>query len=416
MTQYFDSRETRSAAERDTELAARLPALVALAQKMSPAMAGILKGVSATQISTRATLAQLPVTRKSELLELQKAKRPFGGFNAGAYGGNGGDGIARVYASPGPIYEPEGVQSDYARVGRALFAAGLRKGDLAYNTFSYHMTPGGWMMDAGARALGCAVFPGGVGNTEQQIAAMHDLQPTAYAGTPSFLRILLEKADELGAPITCLKHALVSGEYFAPQVRAIFETRGINALQCYATADAGLIAYETSAREGMVIDEDIIVEIVRPGTGDVLPDGEVGEVVVTTFNQAYPLVRFGTGDLSAILAGASPCGRTNARIKGWMGRADQTAKVKGMFVHPSQINEVAKRFAEIKRVRLTITNPDQRDTMALACECTTGGNGLQSAIEQTLRDVTKLGGEVSFCAIGSLPNDGKVIDDQRKID
>jgi phenylacetate-CoA ligase len=412
MTQFFDSRETRSASEREAELALRLPALIVHAQKNSPAMAGILKAVSAAQITSRAALAALPVTRKSELLDLQKAKRPFGGFNAGGYG----SAIARVYASPGPIYEPEGVQSDYARIARALFAAGLRKGDLAYNTFSYHMTPGGWMMDAGARALGCAVFPGGVGNTEQQVAAMHDLQPSAYAGTPSFLRILLEKADELGAPITSLKHALVSGEYFAPQVRALFEARSIQALQCYATADAGLIAYETTAREGMVIDEDIIVEIVRPGTGEVLPDGEVGEVVVTTFNQAYPLVRFGTGDLSAILSGTSPCGRTNARIKGWMGRADQTAKVKGMFVHPSQIAEVAKRFSEVKRVRLTITNPDQRDTMALSCECAAGNNGLQSAIEQTLRDVTKLGGEVSFCAIGSLPNDGKVIDDQRKIE
>jgi phenylacetate-CoA ligase len=412
MTHFYDARETRTAAEREAELATRLPALIAHAQAKSPAMAGILKGVSAAQITSRAALSALPVTRKSELLELQKAKRPFGGFNAGAYG----ETITRVFASPGPIYEPEGVQSDYARVARALFAAGLRKGELVYNTFSYHMTPGGWIMDAGARALGCAVFPGGVGNTEQQIAAMHDLQPTAYAGTPSFLRIILEKADEVGAPITCLKHALVSGEYFAPQVRALFEARGIHALQCYATADAGLIAYETSAREGMVIDEDIIVEIVRPGTGEVLADGEVGEVVITTFNQAYPLVRFGTGDLSAIMAGASPCGRTNARIKGWMGRADQTAKIKGMFVHPSQIAEAAKRFPEIKRARLTITNPDQRDAMALSVECVGGDDALKNAITQALRDVTKLGGDVVFCAAGSLPNDGKVIDDQRKID
>jgi phenylacetate-CoA ligase len=272
-------------------------------------------------------------------------------------------------------------------------------------------------MDAGARALGCAVFPGGVGNTEQQIAAIHDLRPSAYAGTPSFLRILLEKADELGTPIQCLKHALVSGEYFAPQVRALFEQRGIHALQCYATADAGLIAYETPAREGMVIDEDIVVEIVRPGTGEVLPDGEVGEVVVTTFNEVYPLVRFGTGDLSAILTGTSPCGRTNARIKGWMGRADQTAKIKGMFVHPSQVAEVAKRFPEIKRARLTITNPDQRDAMVLSCECAVGTNdALKAQIAQTLRDVTKLAGEVQFVALGSLANDGKVIDDLRKIE
>ncbi len=411
MISFFDTKETRSTAERTAELALRLPALIAHAQANSPAMAGILNGIPAAQISSLKALSALPVTRKSELHDLQKAARPFGGFNAAQYGA-----IRRVFSSPGPIYEPEGTQTDYARVARALFAAGMRKGDLIYNTFSYHMTPGGWIMDAGALALGCAVFPGGTGNSEQQIAAIHDLQPVAYAGTPSFLRILLEKADELGTPITYFKHALVSGEYFAPQVRALFEARGIQALQCYATADAGLIAYETGANQGMVIDEDIIVEIVRPGTGEVVPDGEVGEVVVTTFNQVYPLVRFGTGDLSAIMAGENPCGRTNARIKGWMGRADQTAKIKGMFVHPSQIAEVVKRHPEIIRARLTITNPDQRDAMALSCECAHASDALQAAITQSLRDVTKLGGEVQFCAAGSLANDGKVIDDQRKIE
>jgi phenylacetate-CoA ligase len=408
---FFDSRETRTAAEREAELSTRLPALIAHAQAHAPAMAAILAGVNAAAITSRSALVALPVTRKSELQDLQKAQRPFGGFAVGRWGA-----IKKVYASPGPIYEPEGGVSDYARIARALFAAGIRAGDLVHNSFAYHMTPGGWIMDAGATALGCAVFPGGVGNTDQQIAAMQDLQPTAYAGTPSFLRILLEKADELGTPIRCIQHALVSGEYFAPQVRALLKARGIQALQCYATADAGLIAYETPAMEGMVIDEDIIVEIVRPGTGDPVAEGEVGEVVVTTFNQTYPLVRFGTGDLSAVLPGVSPCGRSNARIKGWMGRADQTVKVKGMFVHPSQIAALLKRHPEIVRGRLTVTNPDQRDAMALSCETAAGSEGLGQAVAQTLRDLTKLGGEVTFVAPGALPNDGKVIDDQRKVD
>jgi phenylacetate-CoA ligase len=410
-TDHFDSRETRSMAERDAELATRLPKLVAHALASAPAWKTILGNTVSSTITSRAALARLPVTRKSDLFEAQKAHRPFGGFNAANYSA-----IRRVFASPGPIYEPEGAVSDYARGARALFTAGVRKGSLVYNTFSYHMTPGGWLMDASALALGCAVFPGGVGNTEQQIAAIHDLQPAAYAGTPSFLRILLEKADELGTPITCFKHALVSGEYFAPQLRAMFAARGIRGLQCYATADAGLIAYETMENQGMVIDEDIVVEIVRPGTNDVVADGEVGEVVVTTFNEVYPLVRYGTGDLSAVLAGASPCGRTNTRLKGWLGRADQTIKFKGMFVHPSQIAEIVKRFPDVKRARLTVTNPDQRDTMVLSVESADASDAAKEKIAQALRDVTKLGGEVQMCGIGALANDGKVIDDQRKID
>ncbi len=411
ISHFYDARETRTTAERDAELCTRLPALIAHAQAQAPAMATILAGVNAAAITTRSALAALPVTRKSELHDLQKSLRPFGGFAVGQWGA-----IKKVYASPGPIYEPEGAPSDYARMARALYAAGFRAGQLVHNSFAYHMTPGGWMMEAGAMALGCAVFPGGVGNTEQQIEAMQDLQPSAYAGTPSFLRILLEKADEIGTPIRSLQHALVSGEYFAPQVRALFKARGIQAQQCYATAEAGLIAYETPAAEGMVIDEDIVVEIVRPGTADPVAEGEVGEVVVTTFNQSYPLVRFGTGDLSAILPGASPCGRTNSRIKGWMGRADQTAKVKGMFVHPSQLAALLKRHPEVTRARLTISNPDQRDVMTLSCETIAGSDSLSHAVAQSLRDLTKLGGEIVFVAQGSLPNDGKVIDDQRKVD
>ena len=423
MTHFPDPRETRSAAEREAELFSRLGRQIAHAQSATIAFASSLAGVDAGAITSGAALAKLPVIRKSELLEMQQASRaakgdPFGGFSALGWGAHAQK-AARVFASPGPIYEPEGHGSTaYARTARALYAAGFRAGDLVHNTFSYHMTPGGWIMDAGAVTLGCTVFPAGVGNTEQQIAAMLDLQPNAYTGTPSFLRILLEKADELGTPITSLKRASVSGEYFPPQLREMLKTRGIVGTQTYATADLGLIAYEAPDAngnvQGMVIDEDIIVEIVRPGTGDPVPEGEVGEIVVTTFNPDYPLIRFGTGDLSAVLPGPCPTGRTNMRIKGWMGRADQTAKVKGMFVHPSQVADVAKRFPELGRVRLVITNPDQRDAMALHAECSSPSDELKAQITSALRDVTKLGGDVVFGAIGALANDGKVIHDARK--
>ena len=428
MTTFPDPRETRSASERDHDLFSRLSAQIAHAQRATSAFAKSLAGVDANAIASPAALATLPVIRKSELLEQQQASRaagsgkgdPFGGFAAIGWGTQTNR-AARVFASPGPIYEPEGQASaSYARTARALYAAGFRAGDLVHNTFSYHMTPGGWIMDAGALALGCTVFPAGVSNTEQQIAAMHDLQPTAYTGTPSFLRILLEKADELGTPITSLKRASVSGEYFPPQLREMLKTRGIVGTQTYATAELGLVAYEAPDAngnvQGMVIDEDLIVEIVRPGTGDPVPEGEVGEIVVTTFNPDYPLIRFGTGDLTAVLPGTCPTGRTNLRIKGWMGRADQTAKVKGMFVHPSQIADVAKRFPELGRVRLVITNPDQKDAMALHAECASPNNDLKGKIASALRDATKLGGEVVFAATGALANDGKVIDDARKYD
>ena len=426
MPTFPDPRETRSSVEREADLFSRLSKQIAHAKAATNAFAKSLATIDPTSVTSRAALAKLPVICKSELLEQQQASRaasgdPFGGYSAlGFAGWNTHAGkAARVFASPGPIYEPEGHGSTaYARTARALYAAGFRAGDLVHNAFSYHMTPGGWIMDAGAVALGCTVFPAGVGNTEQQIAAMLDLQPTAYTGTPSFLRILLEKADELGTKITSLKRASVSGEYFSPQLREMLKTRGIVGTQTYATADLGLIAYETPDADGnvqgMVIDEDIIVEIVRPGTGDLVPVGEVGEIVVTTFNPDYPLIRFGTGDLSAVLAGKCPTGRTNMRIKGWMGRADQTAKVKGMFVHPSQVDAVAKRFPELGRVRLVITNPDQKDAMALHAEIASPDEALKGRLASALRDVTKLGGEVVFAAAGALANDGKVIDDVRK--
>ncbi len=410
-TDYYDARETRDPAERERDLMARLPAQIAHAKAKAPWFAESLRDVDPAQISSREALAQLPVLRKHELIELQKRTRPFGGLAASGWGR-----LGRVFASPGPIYEPEGRSKDYWRTARALFAAGVRPGDLVHNSFSYHMTPGGWMLEAGARALGCTVFPGGVGQTEQQVQAMADLQPHAYVGTPSFLRILLDKADELGTGIPSLTKALVSGEAFLPSVREALAQRGIAGYQAYATADAGLIAYETPARDGLVVDEDVILEIVRPGTGVPAPIGEVGEVVVTLFNADYPLVRFGTGDLSAILPGVSPCGRTNLRIKGWMGRADQTAKVRGMFVHPEQIAAVVRRHPEIRRARLVVTNPEGIDHMALLCEITSAADGLAEAVAVSLRDLTKLRGEVTLVAEGALPNDGKVIDDQRRYD
>lgn len=406
---FHDTRETRDPEARERELLIRLPAQIAHARAAAPAFGRLLADVDPDSVTSREALATLPVTRKSELLELQKAARPFGGFSAVGWGAA----CRRVFASPGPLYEPEGARPDYYRLARALFAAGFRAGDLVHNTFSYHFTPAGSMMETAAHALGCTVFPAGVGQTEQQLAAIADLQPNAYVGTPSFLRILLEKADELDVSVSFTK-AFVSGEAFPPSLREAFAARGITACQAYATADIGLIAYETPAREGMVVDEDVLLEIVRPGTGDPVAPGEVGEVVVTTFNPDYPLIRFGTGDLSAVLPGASPCGRTNVRIKGWMGRADQTTKVKGMFVHPGQIAQVVRRHPEITRARLVVDNPELNDRMTLMCEVAGGGSeALAGAVAASIRELTKLRGEVAFLPTGALANDGKVIDDVR---
>ena len=410
MSKHFDALETRSAQERESALATQLAQQISHAKANAPWFAETLRDVDAGAVTSRAALARLPVVRKSDLIELQKKSRPFGGLAAAGWGR-----LGRVFSSPGPIYEPEGRAADYWRTARSLFAAGFRAGDLIHNSFSYHMTPGAWILEAGAHALGCTVFPAGVGQTEQQVAAMADLQPTGYVGTPSFLRILLEKADELGIKLPALTKALVSGEAFLPPVRDALLARGIAGYQAYATAELGVIAYETEAREGLVVDEGVIVEIVRPGTGDPVAEGEVGEVVVTTFNPDYPLIRFATGDLSAVLPGISPCGRTNMRIKGWMGRADQTTKVKGMFVHPEQVAAVIKRHPAIARARLVVTNPDSTDLMTFNCEAA-GDAALVEAIAATVRDVTKLRAEVRLVAAGSLPNDGKVIEDARKYD
>ena len=411
MSNHFDALETRSADERKSALATRLPQQIAHAKANAPYFAESLKHVDAASINSVEALAALPVVRKSELIEMQKQRRPFGGLAAAGWGR-----LGRVFSSPGPIYEPEGRGADYWRTARALYAAGFRAGDLVHNSFSYHMTPGAWILEAGATALGCTVFPAGVGQTEQQVAAMADLQPNAYVGTPSFLRILLEKADELGIRLPSLTKALVSGEAFLPPVRDALLARGVAGYQAYATAELGVIAYESEARQGLIVDEGVIVEIVRPGTGDPVAEGEVGEVVVTTFNSDYPLIRFGTGDLSAVSPGVSPCGRTNLRIKGWMGRADQTTKIKGMFVHPEQVAAILKRHGEVARARLVVTNPDSSDLMTLSCEVASPAADLGKAIAETVRDITKLRAEVKLVAPGSLPNDGKVIEDARKYD
>jgi phenylacetate-CoA ligase len=408
MSSFYDTLETRSPAEREAAQFAALPRQIANAKKAAAAFARILKGVDSRDVTSREALAKIPVLRKSELLERQKSDPPFGGLAAIPAAEAG-----RIFASPGPIYEPEGTGDDYWRIARALFAAGVRAGELIHNTFAYHFTPAGAMLESGARALGCPVVPAGVGQTELQVQAIAHLRPAAYVGTPSFLNIILDKAKEMKADVSSLSKGLVSGEALPPSLRVQLKDRGLDVLQCYASADLGLIAYESEAKEGLIIDEGVIVEILRPGTGNPVPEGEVGEVVVTTFTPEYPLIRFATGDLSAVLSGISPCGRTNMRIKGWMGRADQTTKVKGMFVHPSQIAAVVDRHGEVTRARLVVESVDNQDVMTLHCEASLRDARLVEAISSTIREVCKLRGEVKLVEPGSLPNDGKVIDDTR---
>ena len=412
MSKHYDALETREPAQREADLMDALPRQVAHAQRAAPAFAAILDSVDAAGVTSREALARLPVTRKHELFERQRAARtgdPFGGFSALVRGPK----MPRAFSSPGPIYEPEGTARDYWRAGRAMFAAGFRAGDLVHNAFSYHMTPGAFIMESGAHAVGCTVFPAGVGQTEQQLQAIGELKPDAYAGTPSFLRILVEKGIETGSDVSSIRKGLTGGEALPPTLRDWFMQHGMAVYQSYATADLGLIAYETQAREGLVIDEGVIVEIVRPGTGDPVPEGEVGELVVTTLNPDYPLIRFGTGDLSALLPGTCPTGRTNARIKGWMGRADQTTKIRGMFVHPAQVADIARRFPEVIKARLVVSGEMANDVMTLKVEAATAPKGLDARIGEAIRDVTKLRGDVLLLQPGSLPNDGKVIEDAR---
>ena len=406
---YFDDLETRDPALREAHLLEALARQVAHAAGATSHYGALLADVDPRAIDDFAAFAALPVTRKSELKELQAAAPPFGGLTAVTPGQ-----LARVFVSPGPIYDPEGDRVDYWRLGRAMYAAGFRRGELVHNAFSYHFTPAASMAEGGARAIGCAVIPAGVGQTELQVEAIAGLRPHGYVGTPSFLKIILEKGSELGADLSSLTKALVSAEPYPPSLRAFFAERGITGVQCYATADLGLVAYESPGQEGLIVDEGVYVEIVRPGTGDPVPEGEVGEVVVTNLCAEYPLLRFATGDLSAVLPGTSPCGRTNRRIKGWMGRADQTTKVRGMFVHPSQVAAVLARHPELGRGRLVVDRADDRDSMTLHAELRgAAAEGLAAAVAESLRDVCKLRGEVELVEAGSLPNDGKVIDDVR---
>ncbi len=411
---FYDALERRAPSEREAALLAALPRIIAAAKQHAPAYRDRLAKVRPADITDRRALAGLPLTRKSDLIELQRQTPPFGGFCAVPLAA-----VARVFASPGPIYELEARRPDFFRMARALYAAGIRSGDLVHNTFSYHLTPAGAMVESAAHALGCPVIAAGTGQTEQQLRTIADLQPVAYVGTPSFLKILLDRAAEQGSAIGSLKKALVGAEAFPSALRVEFAARGIAALQCYGTADLGLIAYESRAPdgslcEGMVLDEGIIVELVRPGTGEPVAPGEVGEVVVTTLTPEYPLIRFATGDLSALLPGQSPCGRTNHRIRGWLGRADQTAKVRGMFVHPVQIAEIARRHKSIIRARLVIERPASADQMTLLVEM---GEPAEAAatIAETVQTVTKLRGGVTLVPQGSLPNDGKIIEDRRPI-
>ena len=408
---FYDALETRTIDEREAALMAALSAQVALAKGNTAYFGQLLADVDPEKISSRSALAGLPVTRKADLLSIQKSAPPFGGMTTVAP-----NHLSRLYLSPGPIYDAEGPEPDPWRFARALHAAGFRKGEILHNCFSYHLTPAGMMVDSAARAIGCAVFPGGVGNTEMQVQAASDLKSAGYAGTPSFLKIILEQARERGVDISSMKKGLVSGEALPPSLRKHLSDLGCDVLQCYGTADLGLVAYESPALDGMILDESVIVEIVCPGTGDPVAEGEVGEVVVTTLNKSYPLIRFGTGDMSATLTGTSPCGRSNQRIKGWMGRADQTTKIKGMFVHPGQVAEIVKRHPEIVKARLVVTGQAGSDIMTLHCETRASGHVLSDAIASSLQSVTKLRGAVSLVSEGSLAKDGKVIEDARSYD
>ena len=411
-TAHFDYLETRTPRAREQALMNMLPGLIARAKEVAPGWAEHLNDIDPATVTSRAALARLPILRKGDLKTRQASHPPFGGFASTEPGA-----VGRIFQSPGPIFEPEGFGADWWRSARAMHAAGFTKADIVHNTFAYHLTPGGWIMDAGARALGCAVIPAGPGNTEQQLDCIAHLKPTAYVGVPDYLKILLDKAKEAGRDASSFRRAFVSGGALFPSLRQEYRDRGITCTQAYATADLGVIAYESpgpnGAIEGMIVDEALIVEIVRPGTGDPVCDGDVGEVVVTSFNRHYPMIRLATGDLSAVLTGTSPCGRTNTRIKGWLGRADQTTKVKGMFVHPEQIAALAKRHPELGRLRLVVGRSAEQDSMTLKAESATISAALTDKVAQSLVELTKLKGQVVLVAPGSLPNDGKVIADER---
>ncbi|MBL4720667.1 MAG: AMP-binding protein [Alphaproteobacteria bacterium] len=415
MSDFYDDLERRDPETRERDLMAALPDQIALAQTATSGFATILDGVPAPDIASRDALGRLPVTRKSDLIDLQKNTAPFGGLNATPTRG-----LRRLFMSPGPIADPQGRGPDWFRFGRALYAGGIRADDIVHNCFSYHFTPAGFMMEDAAAAIGCAVFPGGVGNTDAQVEAIAHFGATAYAGTPDFLKTILDRAESLGIDISSITKATVGGGALFPALREEYQSRGIHVRQSYGSADCGLIGYESEAMEGLILDERIIVEIVRPGTNETVPNGEIGEVVVTLMNPDYPLIRFGTGDLSAMLAGPSPCGRTAPRIKGWLGRADQATKVRGMFIHPGQIDAVIKRLVQdgagIAKARLNVGNEDNRDTATLVCECADGNDALAARVAAIFSDICKIRVDVEFITPGGLANDGKIIDDTRSYD
>jgi phenylacetate-CoA ligase len=410
MSKFFDRLETRSPASREAALFRALRGVLSVARPRAPALRAQLRGIEIAKIRCRNDLAQIPVIRKSGLKAMQAQAAPFGGLAATRTSA-----LKRLLVSPGPIFEPEGYAEDWWGAARALFAAGLRKGDILINCFSYHLTPGGHIMESGAHALGCAVIPAGVGNAEQQVEAIHFLRPRAYCGTADFLKILLDRGGDLKRDISSLRTAMVSGAALPAGLRAELVGRSVNVFQAYATADLGVVAYESEAFEGLIVNEGVLLEIVRPGTNIPVGEGEMGEIVVTRLNHDYPLLRFGTGDLSALMKGPSPCGRTNLRIRGFMGRTDQTTKIKGMFVHPAHLAEIGKRHPELIKLRLVVTRSLEQDVMILKAEGRANGKQLCEAVEMTLQSVTKLKGKVEILPPGALPDDGKIIADERAI-
>ena len=411
MDDFYDALETRDPALREEQQFDELKKQLHNARDHAPAYAAILADVDIASVNDRITLAAIPLTRKSDIAKRQSELPPLGGYAAAPM-----DSFYNVFASPGGIFEPGAARDDYWNFARGLYAAGIRAGDLIHNTFSYHFTPAGLMVDSAARALGCPVFPGGIGQTELQVQVMARLKPRAYCGTPSFLKIILDKAAEMKISVDTLSLGLVGGEALPGSLRTELSDSGVDVVQFYGTADLGMVAYESSAKEGMILEEKVIVEIVRPGTGEPVAEGEVGEIVVTTLSPEYPLIRFATGDLSAFMSGNSPCGRTNRRIKGWMGRADQTAKVRGMFVHPSQVASVVSRHDELLRARLVIGRVDNQDVMTLKCEIENHQESIEQLIEQSVREICKLRADIELCPAGALPNDGVVIEDSRPLD
>jgi len=411
MPKFYDALETRDSALREEQQFDELKKQLHNARDHAPAYAAILADVDIASVNDRTTLAAIPLTRKSDIAKRQSELPPLGGYAAAPM-----DSFYNVFASPGGIFEPGAARDDYWNFARGLYAAGIRAGDLIHNTFSYHFTPAGLMVDSAARALGCPVFPGGIGQTELQVQVMARLKPRAYCGTPSFLKIILDKAAEMKISVDTLSLGLVGGEALPGSLRTELSDSGVDVVQFYGTADLGMVAYESSTKEGMILEEKVIVEIVRPGTGEPVAEGEVGEIVVTTLSPEYPLIRFATGDLSAFMSGNSPCGRTNRRIKGWMGRADQTAKVRGMFVHPSQVASVVSRHEELLRARLVIGRVDNQDVMTLKCEIENHQESIEQLIEQSVREICKLRADIELCPAGVLPNDGVVIEDARPLD